>query len=122
MRARSSVVLALGWMSGLLVVLLCVGGGAEPGARKAVISGRVRAAEIDDKGNVLAVEIVVDEDGNEDPYLVVGKGKGMELYLYIGKQVIAGGTVVEDERGWKTIEVEHYAPAEQYPDPSKVVR
>lgn len=60
------------------------------------------------------MEILVGDE--EEPYLVASSGKGQELVLYVGQWVVAGGTVVEDANGWKTIEVEHYAPAEDYPD------
>lgn len=82
--------------------------------KKAIISGFVRVAEEDARGNVLAVEIVVGDE--EEPYLVSNAGKGKELFLYIGQWVLAGGKVSEDELGWKTIEVQTYDLAEQYPD------
>ena len=74
----------------------------------------VQVASEDDRGNVLAVEIVVGDE--KEPYLVSNSGKGRELLLYIGKHVLAGGTVEEDNLGWKTIKVEHYALTSDYPD------
>ncbi len=82
--------------------------------KAAVINGWVRIANEDSEGNVLAVEIVVGDE--EEPYLVKNQGKGQELLLYIGQWVVAGGTVTEDELGWKVIDVEHYALTSEYPD------
>lgn len=81
---------------------------------QAVISGLVRVAAEDERGNVISVEIVVGED--EEPYLVADTDKGKELLLYIGQYVLAGGTVKEDALGWKTIEVKEYALTADYPD------
>lgn len=113
-RTAILVLLILGLTAGLST--------AGPGTSTAVVSGMVRVASEDEVGNVVAVEILVDDGELEEPYLVAETQKGPELRLYIDQWIIAAGTVVEDENGWKTIEVDHYSLADKYPDPSKVVR
>ncbi len=98
----------------LLALILIASPLAQAKGTTAVIQGVVQVASEDDRGNVLAVEILVGED--EEPYLVANTDKGKELLLYIGQYVLAGGTVEEDELGWKTIKVEHYALTSDYPD------
>ena len=74
---------------------------------KSVISGVVRVASSDAKGNVLSIEILVGE-GEGDPYLVANTPPGQELRKHVGEYVMAAGLVYEDALGWKTIEVLKY--------------
>ena len=78
-----------------------------------VVSGVVRAANSDPKGNVISIEILVGES-EEEPYLVANNAKGQELRKHIGEYVIAGGVVSEDALGWKTIEVIKYQFADEH--------
>lgn len=98
----------------LLLLILIVSPLASAKSTDAVISGLVRVASEDERGNVTSVEILVGDE--EEPYLVANNEKGKELLLYIGQYVLAGGTVEEDELGWKTIKVKHYALTSDYPD------
>lgn len=116
---RVEVVLKFSQFKGLLALLLiCLSLPAlsEAKRHKAVVSGVVRAASVDPKGKVLAVEIMVGES-EEEPYMVADTGKGKELRDLVGAFVMAGGYVTEDERGWKTIEVTNYTTTDQLQQP-----
>jgi hypothetical protein len=71
---------------------------------KSVVSGIVRVASSDAKGNVLSIEIMVG-DNEEEPYLVANTAQGQELRKHVGEYVMAAGLVSEDKLGWKTIEI-----------------
>ena len=104
-----------------LTCLLLLGGllWAAPKTATAVISGWVRVASEDAKGNILSVEIVVGEAPAEEPYLVSG-AKEAELKKLLGEWVVASGLVSEDELGWKSIEVKRFTKVDDLPTPSGV--
>jgi hypothetical protein len=101
------------------VVLKCLAGavfgfavvaaaGAAPQSAT-VVSGLVKIGSVDTQGNILSIEILVgDNEATGEPYLVVDRGKGIELRKHVGQWIIAGGIVTEDALGWKTIEVKTF--------------
>lgn len=105
----------------LLLLLLLVGfAEAQPKKPQAVVSGQVRAASTDDKGNILTLEIMVGDEGqDQEPYQVVlsqdPKKPGVpfdDLKKLVGEWIVAAGYVTEDKLGWKTIEVRKILPAD----------
>lgn len=100
----------------LILICLALPALSEVKRQKAVVSGIVRAASVDPKGRILAVEIMVGES-EEEPYMVADTAKGKELRELVGAFVMAGGYVTEDERGWKTIEVTNYTTTDQLQQP-----
>ena len=95
----------------LFTVILAMAGFADPNKAKTVVSGVVRVASQDAKGNILSIEILVG-DTDPEPYLVSDAGKGKELRKHVGEYVIAAGMVTEDALGWKTIEVTNFQLAD----------
>lgn len=105
-----------------LIVLLCLSLWAAPllaapGSTSTVISGWVRVASEDTKGQILSVEIVVGEPPAEEPYLVTG-AKASELRELIGEWIVASGVVTEDSLGWKSIEVQRFTKIDDLPQPT----
>ena len=108
----------------LLLVLLLLGGLAaaqDVKRSKAVVSGQVRAASTDAKGNVLELEIMVGDEGtDQEPYQVRQVGSDpkkpsipvAELKGLVGQWIVAAGTVTEDKLGWKSIDIVKYHPAD----------
>lgn len=104
----------------LLLVLVSIASAQEPRKPQAVVSGQVRAASTDAKGNILTLEIMVgDEGSDQEPYQVVqGKDPNKpgvsfeEMKKYVGEWIVAAGYVTEDKLGWKTIEVRKILPAD----------
>lgn len=107
----------------LLFVLLLVSfaSAQEPKkAPQAVVSGQVRAASTDAKGNILTLEIMVgDEGSDQEPYQVVPSTDPKkpsvpfeELKQLVGEWIVAAGYVSEDKLGWKTIVVRKILPAD----------
>jgi hypothetical protein len=92
----------------LLVLLLVNLAQAAPKAAESVVSGWVRVASEDAKGNILSVEIVVGEPPAEEPYLVLKGGQSAALEKLIGDWVVASGVVNEDKLGWKSIQVKRF--------------
>ncbi|MBI3927195.1 MAG: hypothetical protein HY319_16785 [Armatimonadetes bacterium] len=106
----------------LLGMFLTAGPALAETRTPAVVSGLLVIASVDEQGNVTDLEILVEDAGEQEPYLVARTKKGGELMQYVDEWVVVAGTVIVDDLGWKTIEVDHYSLADQYPDPSKVVR
>lgn len=95
----------------LFSLLLAMAGFAESSKAKTVVSGLVRVASQDSKGNILSIEILVGET-EQEPYLVSDTAKGKELRKHVGEWVIVAGVVSEDALGWKTIEVTNFQLAD----------
>lgn len=99
----------------VVLLLLAIPLGAAPASPVAVVSGWVRVASQDNKGNVLSVEIVVGEPPAEEPYLVTSGGVGQQLQTLVGEWVVASGHVSEDSLGWKSIQVTRFTKEEDLP-------
>jgi len=104
----------------LLLLLLLVGAvGAQPKKPQAVVSGQVRVASTDAKGNILTLEIMVgDEGADQEPYQVIQSKDPArpgvsfeEMKKYVGEWIVAAGYVTDDN-GWKSIEVRKILPAD----------
>lgn len=81
---------------------------AEPG-KPVTVTGNVEKAALDEKGNIIAVEIWAEEGDAYDYYLVDDTPRGNELIPLVGKRVRVTGTVEEDEDGNKIIIVTGYS-------------
>ena len=92
----------------LLVFLLLSLAQAAPKTAESVVSGWVRVASEDAKGNILSIEIVVGDPPAEEPYLVLKGSHTAELEKLVGEWVVASGVVSEDKLGWKSIQVKRF--------------
>lgn len=95
----------------LLSLVLGLSAFGEGKKAKTVVSGMVRVASQDAKGNILSIEILVGET-DQEPYMVGNTAKGQELRKHVGEWVVAAGMVSEDDLGWKTIDVSNFTLAD----------
>jgi len=108
MRVRASVLFAAVFLFLCTVPAFAADQGIEAG-NTVTVTGNVEKAALDEKGNVIAVEIWAEGGDGYDYYLVNDSDKGNELIPLVGKRVRASGTVEEDEDGNKILTITGYS-------------
>ncbi|MBI3582261.1 MAG: hypothetical protein HY098_09365 [Nitrospinae bacterium] len=82
---------------------------SHPDEKEITVSGTVEKAAIDEKGEVIAVEIWVAQGDAYDYYLVNDTPDGNALLGLVGAKVTATGILEEDEDGNKILTVKKYS-------------